>query len=461
MYVIDQYGKNPIFQINSHIGFDEDSKGENDEIISGEGQGIDGKIFSREFFETDALKPDSITVYTNSMGGDVQQSLDMFTAIARAKSRTKGIIAGFAYSCSGWIPLACDIVEMTNNSRWMCHMPYDPTNPEQKSDFLDTVVDIIATTISDKSGRNGKPKKTKEQILDMMKKKTYLTSEQMYNEGLIDKMVTPSGKLIKQEPYVSAMYNSGNIDSKQIKTFYKINQVALNQFLNNKTSKKMSYPKIVNRLNAMKAVNFSLTEDSDESEIIAAIARVENKLNAVNIEKVELSEKLDAANSLTIDREKRLKEMESKAKDSETKAAEDKAAYDKMCMNLENMEADNKVMKEKIVNFEKDATTIDTANKKEKAKNLVAGYAIKFATENKEDREKVITMWEEKALNDFDGAKLLLDSIATRIKFPRPEDSNKSNNSSNEGKSAMQLLEEKRVASNKERRKLWHDPINN
>src|ERR1017187_5746488 len=143
MYVIAPNSKNPIFQINQHIGFDDD-KMENGVVVEkGEGQGIDGRIFSREFFEVDSTSPDQITTYTNSMGGDVQQSLDMFTAISRSKSRTKGIIAGFAYSCSGWIPLASDVVEMTTNSRWMCHMPYNPENPEEKSDFMDSVVDII------------------------------------------------------------------------------------------------------------------------------------------------------------------------------------------------------------------------------------------------------------------------------------------------------------------------------
>src|ERR1022692_1632284 len=122
MYVIDQYGKKPIFQINQHIGFDDDVENEDGTIEKGDGQGIDGRVFSKEFFETDILNPDCITLYVNTMGGNVQESLDMLTSVSRVKSKTHSIISGFAYSCGGWIPLGADVVDMNEHASWMCHL---------------------------------------------------------------------------------------------------------------------------------------------------------------------------------------------------------------------------------------------------------------------------------------------------------------------------------------------------
>lgn len=463
MYVIDQHGNSPIFQINNHIGFDDDIKGENGEVIlKGDGQGIDGRIFSREFFETDALRPNEIVTYTNSMGGDVQQSLDMFTAIARAKSRTKSIIAGFAYSCAGWIPLAADFVEMTTNSRWMCHMPYNPQSPDEHSEFLDTVVDIIATTIADKSGRNGKPKKTKSQIIDMMKNETYLTAKQMYDEGLINSIITPSGLVVNSDVETNVDFNYKNF--KEIKTFYKQRQTVLNNFLNHKTSTNMTkFPNIVNRLNSVKSkgVTFNLSDDADESEIISAIAKMENRLNAVNIEKEEsertLNEKLTAANSVSMEREKRLKEVESEAKNAKDEMEAEKKAKDAMTAKCSELEtAMNKVKAENDAFKQKDNET-EMKLKREKAENLVKQYDLRISATNKEEKEKAINKWIEKAVNDYEGTELMLDSIAVKIKFPRPEDGS-AVNKIKEGESAMDRLEKQRREKLAANRKLWRKP---
>lgn len=466
MYVIDQYGNSPIFQINNHIGFDDDVKGENGEIIlKGDGQGIDGRMFSREFFETDALRPNEIITYTNSMGGDVQQSLDMFTAIARAKSRTKSIIAGFAYSCAGWIPLAADFVEMTTNSRWMCHMPYNPKSPDEHSEFLDTVVDIIATTIADKSGRNGKPKKTKSQIIDMMKNETYLTAKQMYDEGLINEIITPSGLVVNSDIETNVDFNYKNF--KEIKTFYKQKQSVLNNFLNHKTSTKMAkFPSIVNRLNAVKSkgVSFNLSDDASEEEIVASIAKMENRLNAVNIEKTEMEDdyktKLAAANSVSMDREKRIKELESEAKNAKDEMEKEKAAKDSMTAKCSELETAMNKIKAENEDFKKKDSDAESKLKREKAENLVKQYDLRISATNKEEKDKAINKWIEKAVNDYEGTELMLDSIATKIKFPRPEDKNenrKSNNQSEE--TVMGRLEKQMKEAIQNRRKLWKQPV--
>jgi len=417
MYAITTNSKLPIFQINTHIGYDDDSLGENGEVLcKGDGQGIDGRLFSKEFYEQDGYSPDLITIYVNSMGGDVQQSLDMFTAIVRAKSRTKSVISGFAYSCSGWLPLAADIVEMTTASRWMCHMPYNPKRESERSAFLDSVSDIIATTIADKSGRNNKPKKTKEEILELMKCSTYFTAEQMLENGLIDKMTSPSGKTIKVvEP---EKYNIMNFV--EIKSYYKENQKALNYFLQTIKNDKVMFPKVVNRINENKVVNVALTADAGEDAVVDAISRIENKFNAVNIEKAELEVKVNALNKSGEDLQERMKAMQSKIKNDEDMMASDKIAMDKMKQEYENMTAENKLMKDKIKAQEDNAAAEAINIAKEKATNLVKLHSHKFSASNKSELDSTIKVWEDMAAENFERTKVQLEAIAVNMKTPTP-----------------------------------------
>ncbi len=94
---------------------------------------------------------------------------------------------------------------------------------------------------------------------------------------------------------------------------------------------------------------------------------------------------------------------------------------------------------------------------KEKAKNLVASYSLKLEAVNKEEKEKIIAKWEEKAVNDFDGTELMLMSIGTKVKVPVPADKG-SKEAVNTEKSAVKLMQEERVKNQEAKRKMWKTP---
>lgn len=431
MYVINQSGQYPIFQINEHIGFDADVKDDSGNITEvGDGQGIDGKIFSREFFETDFLNPQLITVYVNTMGGDVQQSLDMANAIARVRTKTKGAIVGFAYSCGGWIPLVCDTVEMVEHGSWMCHMPYNPKNEAEKSDFLNSVLNIIATLIASKSGRNGKPKKTVDEIKIMMQSKTYLTAKQMYDEGLIDYITDASGKRIKTPTEETIAYNI-DTDYKEIKIAYKQKQIAFNKFIQTDnlittitTIKTNDMKKVVNRLNAVKAngVSFNLVEDSSEQDVVNGIATMENSINNLSKDKEELikaenklKEDMKALNESKTEMEGRMTKLQSSKNELDTEMANLKSKMD-------NMEAENKVLKEKADTAENKEKEAIKNSAKEKATILIDANIAngKIRATNKEEMIKTRTGWIEDATENYDKTERILNSMAASVSLPFP-----------------------------------------
>jgi ATP-dependent protease ClpP protease subunit len=413
-YAVNSWSKFPIFQINQHIGFDEDVRNELNEVVEyGKGWGINGKDFSNEVLSYNDSEVELLTFFVNSMGGDVEHSYDMLNSIARSTKKTKGVISGFAYSCAGWIPLACDTVEMSETGSWMCHMPFG----DDDSEFMKAVFNGICSVISQKSGRNGKAKLTKEQVGEMLKAKTYLDADQMLNLGLIDRKVTIEGKAIKlPEPEKLAMLNNSDII-----IYYKENQKALNNFINTNIKQKptMAFPKAVNRLNDFDklktGIAFNLTNDASEDIIVDAIAKLENHLRAKND---EMSSMNDAMNALKVGKEenaKRMEELKSKADNAEKALNEAKAALDAECTKMANMEASNKEMKEKLDAHNEEVKKADLKFRTERAKNFV-----KELTDTKRIKSEKADYWEAKAVANFEDVEALFESTPIHYKAPTP-----------------------------------------
>ena len=429
MYVINPQGKKPIFQINQHIGNDKGIFGEDGIMIQeGEGQGIDGNIFSTEvlsFNENDFV--DELIFYINSQGGDVQQSLDIVNAISMSKKKTHAIITGFAYSCAGWIPMAADKVDMVRETgSWMCHMPYNPENIDQKSQFMDTVIDIISKIISSKSGRNGNSKKTQEDIKKLMFEKVYWDAERMHDEGLIDNIVEMSGKVVRLE---KTKIEEIALNKSVNKAFYIELQQAQNNFILEQKEKKqyMQYQRLVNRLNKLdaKATGFSinLSDDAPEDAILETIVRLDNRIRVLNDdmmdkEKIVLdmkNEGEDIKNKLS-EKEKEVKEAKKKAEDAETEFNKMKESYDKACM-------ENKEMKEKEEAKNKEIEEAEMKFKSERAKNYIKELvdAKRIVASSKMTLEKAIAFWENEAVTNFESVEAKFETEPIKVSGPKPK----------------------------------------
>ena len=125
-----------------------------------------------------------LTIRVNSRGGEVGTALTIYNRIkAYDKGETVCIVDGYAFSSAGWIPMACDRREIATGGIFMNHNPR--MYPEIKSlkDLASvqsqweahhkSIVDIFdeAVPIS------------REEIVDMMEKETFLSAEDAVEKG--------------------------------------------------------------------------------------------------------------------------------------------------------------------------------------------------------------------------------------------------------------------------------------
>lgn len=411
-YAINPNSETPIFQINQHIGFDNDVFDISGKLIEkGDGQGINGVKFSREVFEVDALypKPRLLTFYHNSFGGDVKQGYDIFNAIVNAKTKTKSIIAGFCYSTDGWIALAADIVHMYDFGLWMCHNPYDPTGKKDKSGLLKDVARSIAKIISAKSGRNGKPKKSVDEVLEMMQSTTRWTAQKMYDAGLIDEVLDSNGKIKKE-------YSDDELQNN-----YKEIRAIFNKFIpNNDNNSDMSYKNLVNRLNKIKINNkavVNLSEESGIEDIEGGITRIENAANDLQLQNSDLNntvlsqtEKIRILNESQEANQKRMQEMQTSNSDMANQISQKDAAYNALKTEHDTMCLEMEVLKNK----EKEDIT---AAKKIEVSNYVKEQVYLGKVE---DNEEVINKCIEEGMKNFDGLKFIMNLQKTNMFVPKP-----------------------------------------
>lgn len=365
--------------LNKHIGYDQE-----------DGMGIDGKIFAREIFELDSLKPKEIVIYVNSLGGCVENGFDILSAISECKTPVRSVITGFAYSTAGWCTLSADVVEIKSYASGMMHMPYQVSEGSQPS-FVSIVASSICKILSSKSGRSGIEKKTEEEIKSMMFAKTYMSSDQMFSNGFVDKVIN-SEDIIK------------HIDTE---TDYKAYQNILNKELF-KTIDIMPFSaKILNRLN--------LADGSDENDVIAAIARNENNLSAANKENERISNLLKASNESQEELARRMKEMQTAKETIDNSMTEKETALNSLNKEMEDL-------KTKIKNLEDEKLAIENKAKEDadtalrnKANEMVAGFVEIGRIENSED---VINIWNNMAFRDYDGTVAILNAMKTNMPLP-------------------------------------------
>lgn len=391
-YTINPYGQTPVIQINNHIGYDDE-----------DGQGINGVLLAREVFELDSLEPKLLTFYVNCIGGDVKEGFDIFNAIARAKCKTKTVISGFAYSTGGWCTLSADIIEVYDHAIWMCHLPYNPNDPSKISPLTENGARSIAKIIAGKSGRNGKKKLTPEDVLELMRKSTYFTPDELFEKGLIDRILTASGKVKRLE-------NMATAEMVEIKPLYTDYQVLFNKLITEtETFNNNVMSKLNNRLN--------IAADSGEQDQVEAIARLENKIS-------QGKEDLKTANDKIVALGEEKVTLNNKVTTLESEKAETLSNLNIATSRITALEAELKTANEekgtlqnKVTEFETKEAASAEALLKEKCTNLVKGFVKIGKIANKAE---VISGWEAQAFSNFDATKLLLDTMPVNMSVPIP-----------------------------------------
>ena len=361
--------------------------------------GVNGKQFQREVLYIDSLKPKSITLYVNSLGGSVTHALDIYNALTICKTPINVIIYGYAYSAAGWCILPADTISMMDNSSWMCHMPSGSDNEA----FLATTTNMIAITLANKSGKNGKPKISIDRAKELMAQETFYMADDMYNMGLCDKIT----------PTVANAVVAAGVDEK----VYNIHKDLLNSFVNvNKQEKQHMVPKKITDL-------FNLVEGSSPEEVVAGIASIKNQVNTLNVEVQSLSNKLSATDNALTNAKADLQGKVAEVADLTNELSALKNKYSAVTAEKEGLATTNAELvnantdlRNKLAEYENQTKASAEAEKKAKAEALV-NEAVSFGKINAENAASWIALAEK----DFELCALNIATLPVNYgKVPKP-----------------------------------------
>lgn len=345
-YTIDPLADEPIMLLNKQIG---DSLDEDGQYIVG----INGSYFQSELMALDAMGKKSIQVWINSPGGSVMEGYNIYDAILKSKTKVDTRCYGLAASIAAVIFQAGRKRTMTDGSHLMYHNAFGGDD----KDGLDKINQSIATMVAGRSG------KSKEEILKMMAKTTWINASEATANGLCD-TVEFGAELNKKR--LSA-------DQADIKAFWnESNKIVNNLFQNNNRQNMTTLPKVTMRL--------KLNDAAREDDIVTAIDAIENKAITAEAKVSELQNKLSEAENKVTDIENKAKSEKEKNKEAMDKA---KAEYDDLKAKYDAMEEDKK--------------NAEAETKKVEAKNMVEGFAKQGRIKND---ATTILKWTNMAIKD-------------------------------------------------------------
>ena len=152
-----------------------------------------------DWFEMDSFCPndlrkaitdeyETIEVEINSGGGSVYAGSEIYTALKNHKGQVNVSIVGLAASAASVIAMAGKTVKMSPTAQFMVHNVSaqgegDYRDMQHMADILKTANETIASAYILKTG------KSKDEILAMMDKETWLTAEKAKEYGFVDEVM--------------------------------------------------------------------------------------------------------------------------------------------------------------------------------------------------------------------------------------------------------------------------------
>ena len=350
LYTVDPTADEPIMLIDKHIGFDE-----------AEGFGIMGDLFQKELLVLDGLGKKRIQVWINSPGGIVADGYNIYNAILKSKTPVDTYNTGMAASIAGVFFQAGRKRVMADYAQLMYHNPFGGDDDKG----LAAIRDSLATMIASRCG------KSEDDIKAIMSQTTWISASEAFENGFCDE-VQHSGEINKRR---------GVTVNTDAKAFWKESTVITNSLIPaiQNQSKNFDMKKIANRL--------KLNPDASEDSVVEAIDSLEKQnTDLQNQVKNHLSEIQNKKNSL--------EEQEEKVKQLEEELAKAKASL--------------KEAQDKAKNMEEEQEKKEEEDKAAKAKNLIDGFVKQGRIKND---AKLIADWTEKAKDDHDGIKNMLESL--------------------------------------------------
>jgi ATP-dependent Clp endopeptidase proteolytic subunit ClpP len=369
LYTVDPGAEEPVMLINTHIGYDAD-----------EGFGCMGDMFQRELLQLDALCIESnkkrIQVWINSPGGIVEDGMSIYSGILKTTTKVDTYCIGMAASIAGVIFQAGRTRIMADYGYLMYHNPYGSDDDKGMAAITDMIVIAIAA-------RTGK---TKDEIIKMMNKTSWIGADEAVETGLADK-IEVSGDLNKKR---------APADAAEAKAFYKESANIVNNIFKN-TSMPDQFPlsKIANKL--------GLHEMASQDAIVEVLTKVMNKKDE---DKKKMEDLEDAMTKCKRDLEDSKKECD----DLKKKHADLKDELDKHTKAMEDKKKDEDKAKAESEDKAK-------AENEDKAKNLISTAAQQGKIPK---TKEALEVWNAKAIADYAGVENLLKTMGVSVKAPGP-----------------------------------------
>lgn len=170
------------------------------------GEKVDGLFIELEGFLKDIetlSDMDDVSFYINSVGGNVHAGISIYNKIRGMKAHTTTIVDGLAASAASIVAQAGDERKVSIGSQTMVHCAstlllgyYNRDDLKDVTNLLKGVDNAIAELLADRTGRDNA------EIMNMMSKTTWMTSEEAVKEGFADEVIN------KTEPTVDRVENS-------------------------------------------------------------------------------------------------------------------------------------------------------------------------------------------------------------------------------------------------------------
>lgn len=373
-YTINVNSENPIMLIDKHIGFD-----------SEEGVGIDGSLFQKELMELDNMGKKSIQVWINCPGGSVVEGYKIFNAILKSKTPVDTYNMGIAASMGGVVFMAGRNRKMADYALMMIHSP----SGGDDEDVIEAMSGSLAKMISAKSNTS------EHDISAMMRKTSWLTASDCMMKGFCTEIEATRRANVKQVPDAKAMWKTCT--------------TIVNSILQTPNNTK-------NTVMTKVTMKLGLVEAASEDQILEAIKNITDKAYTAETKLIQI----EGENA------RKLKEITDKAVADVTAAKNDlktateaaeKAENDVVSVKalLTKAQADLKAVTDKLTVLEAEKTAAEELQKETAAKSLVDSHVKTGRIKNE---VKIIERYVNMAKDDFEGTKLLIESIPLSVKAP-------------------------------------------
>ena len=250
---------------------------------------------------------DTLEIEINSPGGSVFDGYTIYQEIKSLQDRgvvVNGTITGLAASMASVIAMACDKINIVPHGRMMIH---DASNIvrgnaeqlRQSADLLDSISEDIATIYAN---RTGSPV---DQMRDLMKKETWMNSQECVDGGFVDEILLPVRK------------DSKNLTENVIDESNKKDDISTMSIL----SRLFPDNAQVEQIEAQIAENESLRKEIEEMTAqIEEVGDLKNQILSSNLQIEELEAKIEESNAKKEQAEVELQEAQAKVTEEAVQA---------------------------------------------------------------------------------------------------------------------------------------------